>query len=357
METTLICSMDESFAESLPEYINYIPLNMKRGVNLKDIKNIFTLKKIFKEKEFDIIVYSTPNASFFASLAGKLQKIPVRLYNQWGIRYVTFSGVKRFIFKTLEKITCFFSTHVRSVSFKNMQFAIDEGLCSKDKISVIGIGGTIGVDLNEYDISSKDKFRACVRKKYDIKDDDFVFGFVGRLNVDKGINELIEAFKEIDDAKLMLVGMIDDNYGPNKQNLDFAQNNPNIIITGNVPSNEVQKYISCFDILVHPTYREGFGKVLQESMAMGTPIITTDVPGPSEVIENDISGILVPVKDSVALRNEMLSLMKDFQRRSLYAKSGRERVEKYFERSIMLQNILDEYNKILNIDQKDKVKI
>lgn len=357
-DVTLVCDMDQDFITRNSDFAKCVPVKMSRGIDFKGaINGIKTFYKLFKENQFDIIQYSTPNAALYSSIAGTFAKIPVRLYGQWGIRYVTFGGIKRFIFKTLEKITCLFSTHVRAQSFKNRQFAINEGLCKEDKISVIGIGGTIGVDFNEFDINKKSEYRKETRETHNISDDDFVFGFVGRLNVDKGINELIEAFAEIDNAKLMLVGMLDDNYGPSKRNLELAKNNPNVIITGNVPPNEVPKYISCFDILVHPTYREGFGKVLQESMAMGTPIITTDVPGPSEVIENDVSGILVPVKDSAALRNEMLSLMEDNERRNRYVKSARERAEKYFERSIMLQNILDEYNKILEIDRKEEVKI
>lgn len=353
-DVTLVCDMDDGFIERNSDFAKCVPVKMSRGIDFKGAVNgIKTFYKIFKENKFDIIQYSTPNAALYASIAGMFAKIPVRVYGQWGIRYVTFKGVKKFVFKTLEKITCIFSTDVRAQSYKNRLFAINEGLCKEKKISVIGIGGTIGVDFNEFDINKRDEYRKQIRETYNILDDDFVFGFVGRLNVDKGINELIEAFKDIENAKLMLVGMIDDNYGPSKRNLAFAKSSPNIIITGNVPPSEVPKYISCFDVLVHPTYREGFGKVLQESMAMCTPIITTDVPGPSEVIENDISGILVPAKDSISLKGEMLSLMEDIGRRERYVKSARARAEKYFQRHIMLQNILDEYNKILQIDKTE----
>ncbi len=357
-DVTLVCDMDEDFVDRNSDFANCVPVKMARGIDFKGaINGILTFYKLFKQNNFDIIQYSTPNAALYSSIAGALAKIPVRIYGQWGIRYVTFIGFKKFIFKTLEKITCLFSTHVKAVSFKNRQFAITENLCSSDKIAVIGIGGTVGVDFTEFDINKKDAYRREIRENFNISDDDFVFGFVGRLNVDKGINELIEAFKDIENAKLMLVGMLDDDYGPSKENLEFAKNNPNIIMTGNVPTDQVCKYLSCFDILVHPTYREGFGKVLQESMAMCCPIITTNIPGPSEVIENEISGILVPVKNSVALKNEMLSLMRDADRRQRYTNAGRMRAEKYFERSVMLNNILEEYNKILKVAPKEKVKI
>lgn len=90
--------------------------------------------------------------------------------------------------------------------------------------------------------------------------------------------------------------------------------------------------------------------VLQEAMAMGLPIITTDVPGPSEVIVNHKTGILVPDHDANALYKEMKALMKDPQRRQMYSEKGRERVERFFARPVMLRNIYTHYCKLLGID-------
>ena len=105
--------------------------------------------------------------------------------------------------------------------------------------------------------------------------------------------------------------------------------------------------MSVFDTLVHPTYREGFGKVLQEAMGMHLPIITTDVPGPKEVIEDGVSGVLVPAKDENALAEKMIVLYEDKQLRDNLALKGRARAEKYFDRPIMLENILNDMNDIV----------
>ena len=103
-----------------------------------------------------------------------------------------------------------------------------------------------------------------------------------------------------------------------------------------------------FDVLTHPTYREGFGKVLQEAMGVNIPIITTDVPGPSEVIENNVSGILCKVQDPEDLCKKMELLYNDAELRESFRKAGKERAEKYFDRPIMLNNILVDMNKIMN---------
>ena len=129
--------------------------------------------------------------------------------------------------------------------------------------------------------------------------------------------------------------------------MNKAQNDDRVIFTGIVPANEVYSYMSMMDVLVHPTYREGFGKVIQEGMGMGLPIITTDIPGPSEVIENNISGILAEVKNSDDLAEKMELIYNDENMRNSFAKEGRIRAEKYFDRPIMLDNIACEMEKIL----------
>ena len=351
-DVTLICNNDDEFAASLPEYIKFIPVSMARGVDLSAISSVFQFIKIFKKEKFDIIQYSTPNASLYASIGAFLAGARVRRYSQCGIRYVAFEGFSRKFFKIFEKITCKLSTAIKAQSPKNMQFAIDEGLCKKDKISVIGIGGTIGVDLSQCRSFDNNEAKKELREKYGIPQDAFVYGYVGRVNVDKGTNELITAFnknsKDDENIYLALVGMLDDANPISDENLEIAKNHPRIIMTGNVDFNEVYPHMAMFDVLVHPTYREGFGKVLQEAMGVGLPIITTNVPGPSEVVENNISGILCEVKNSDDLAEKMLLLRNDGELLKNIAEAGSKRAEKYFDRPIMLKNILDDMNETAN---------
>ncbi len=350
-DVTLICNMEEGFAEKNSDYAKCIHLPMARGVSVKDVfKSIKALKKIFKKEKFDVVYYTTPNASMYAALAGKSAKIAKRVYNQCGLRYVSFTGLKRFIFKLVEKITCKNSTHVRAQSPLNMEFAIKEGLCNKNKISVVGIGGTIGVDLKDCDSFNRKKVRLALREKYGIPSDAFVYGFVGRLNKDKGTNELIQAFSQVEEnignAYLVLVGMNDTANPITFENMQKAETDSRIILTGNVPKDEVYKHMSMFDVMVHPTYREGFGKVLQEAMGMSLPIITTNVPGPSEVVAQGKYGLLVEPQNVNNLIEKMLLIERDNTLREKLACLGRKRAEEFFDRPIMLNNILQDMNSI-----------
>lgn len=351
-DVTLICNAEEGFIERKSHFAKCIDLKMQRGASIGDMLTMpFKMRKIFKENKYDIVYYMTPNASMYASLGAFLAGIPTRIYAQAGIRYVSFTGIKKVIFKAIEKFTCMFSTHIRSQSPKNREFAISEGLCKADKISVIGIGGTTGVLLEQCDSFDHAQVKNELREKYGISKDTFLFGYVGRINADKGINELIEAFhnlqKENDNISLALVGMLDDANPISPENMKRAEDNPDIFFTGNVPTNEVYQHMAMFDALVHPTYREGFGKVLQEAMGMRLPIITTNVPGPSEVVEKNISGILVDAQDSVALEKAMGDLLGNPQLCSSLASEGRKRAEKYFDRPIMLNNQLEGMNNLI----------
>lgn len=351
-EVSLVCSMDEGFSDRNSDYAHCINLPMKRGVNPHDMFTVpLKLFKLFRKENFDIVYYTSPNVSLYAGLAAKLAGIPCRLYSQCGLRYVSFTGKKRLIFRIVEKITCELSSTVRAQSPKNRQFAIDEGLCKEDKISVVGLGGTTGVSLQACDSFDKEETKDRLRRKYGIPNDAFVYGYVGRVNADKGINELINAFTAaqtaINNIWLVLVGMIDDTNPIDPNIMNQAKSNDHIVFTGNVAPSEVYFHMSMFDVLTHPTYREGFGKVLQEAMGMSLPIITTDVPGPSEVIEDGISGILVEPKNQDDLEEKMVLLYNDPRLRESFANNGRLRAERYFDRPIMLDNILKDLNKTL----------
>lgn len=351
-DVTLVCNMEEGFAERNQDYAKCINLPMSRGASIGDlIKMPWQLYKLFKKEKFDVIYYTTPNVSLYAAIAGWMAGTKCRFYNQCGLRYVSFEGKKRTIFKAIEKFTCKLSTTVREQSPMNRQFAIDEGLCPAEKISVVGIGGTIGVSLEQVDSFDKTEAKSTLRRKYGIPEDGFVYGYVGRVNADKGINELITAFCQLQkkhvDINLVLVGMLDDVNPITPENLQIAKENEHIFLTGNVPPSEVYQHMSMFDVLTHPTYREGFGKVLQEAMGVGLPIITTNVPGPSEVVENGVSGVLVNDHDSVDLLEKMSLLYQDEELRLSIAKAGRKRAETYFDRPIMLNNILEDLNATL----------
>ena len=160
------------------------------------------------------------------------------------------------------------------------------------------------MDLKKFDINYREQWRTEVRKKYGIDEDDFVYGFVGRITRDKGINELLEAYFSLNtDAKLFLVGGIEENHKLNLDLLNKAIEDKNAIFVGNVT--DVEKYYATMDVLILPSYREGFGNVIIEAGVMGTPAIVSNIPGPKDAIRDSETGLLVKVKNVKDLVDKM----------------------------------------------------
>ena len=338
-DVTLICTMSDQFLERYSSEFHCINVKMQRGISLKEVLvKPFEFYRIFKREKFDYVQYATTNASFYACVPAKLCGIKTRVYCQWGLLYVGFEGIKRKFFKWIEKFLCTKATHITVASKKNMEYALQEGLMKAEKASVVGDGGTIGVDLKEFDYAKRNAFKAEVLEEYPILKGKTVFGFVGRIETDKGINELLKAFLKTNTPSfaLLLIGPFDElRCNLDADALNAAKASENVIFHGfttNVP-----KYMSAMDILVHPTYREGFSMVIQQAMAMGCAIITTDVPGPSEVIEEGKSGLLVPAQTVNELADAMQALGNDPERQKRFSEAGLQRVKEKFERSRMLE--------------------
>ena len=206
-DVSVICSPDDALKELLGDGIKYIPADIPRGVSFfGSLRAIRQLKSIFKREKFDLIQYSTPNAAFYASIAAKAVKAKVRNYHLMGLRYLGEIGLKRKILKALEKTACKNSTHVECVSPSNLALAEAEGLFPKGKGIVVWNGSSGGLDTERFDVARRSEYREEIRNKYGIGEDELVFGFVGRITRDKGVNELLSAFSKIDGAKLLMVG-------------------------------------------------------------------------------------------------------------------------------------------------------
>lgn len=349
-EVTLVCSMSEDFIKKNSDKFHCVNIPMKRGISISDLLAVpWKFWKLFRKEKFDYVQYATTNASFYASLPAKLAGIKTRVYCQWGLLYIGYIGLKRRLFKWIEKLLCSVSTHITVASKKNMEFAVREGLMPIEKASVIGDGGTVGVDLSVFDVERRASYREQVLSEHPELQDRTVFGYVGRIETDKGVVELLKAFLSLieDRYALLLIGGFDEL----RSDID-----PDLIVkaksTGRVVfhgfTREVPKYMSAIDILVHPTYREGFSMVIQQAMAMGCAIITTNIPGPSEVIEDSSSGILVRDHSEEELTLAMTRLGEDPDLRAKLASAGLGRVRLLFNRERMLKLTYEDRLRMMN---------
>lgn len=348
-DISFICSEDVEFAAELPEFIHYFPVPMERGISISGIKSMMLMKEIFVKEKFDLIQYSTPNASLYAALAGKLSGIPVRLYCQWGMVYVGFSGIKRHIFKTVEKTVCRLSTWIEPDSISNLSFAHKEKLYPETKGAVIWNGSACGIDLEKFDISQKVEYRKYIREKYNFTEESFVYGFVGRITKDKGINELFAAFKEIYESNsnvyLMMVGATENDATVDETLFSWSKECDRVIYVGF--TNTVEQYLSAMDAYILPSYREGFGMGVVEAEAMGVPVIVTDIPGPVDAMEENETGIIVKKGNQAELLSAMNKMYEDENMRKKYSRNAHDFVINKFEQKKLFEEILLDRKKLL----------
>ena len=346
-DISFICNPDDEFAASLPEYIHYFPVHMERGISLDGIKAMLEIKKIFARERFDLIQYSTPNASLYASLAGWLARIPVRLYCQWGMAFVGFQGVKRKIFKAVEHLVCSLSTWIEPDSYSNLTFAHEQGLYPRNKGSVIWNGSACGVNLQKFNVDNKKAYRDSIRKQYQIPNDAFVFGFVGRVTRDKGVNELLAAFQKVSpDCYLLMVGPDEIDSTIDSELIAWSKKSGRVIYTGY--TKVVEQFLSAMDCFVLPSYREGFGMGVVEAETMGVPVIVTDIPGPIDAMVDGKTGIVIPVRNTEALIFAMNKMLADAEFAEVCGNAGVEHAKNNFEQNQLFEKILEDRKKLLS---------
>lgn len=352
-EITFVTGLDDEFKRPIPAGVRVLRVHMHRGMSFDGLRAIHELKAIFKRERFDLVQYSTPNASLYTSIAAKLAGVPVRLYCQWGIVYVGFHGFKRKVFKTIEKTVCRLSTWVEPDSFGNLRFSHDEGLYPEKKGSVIWNGSACGVKLDKFDISQRGVWRKAIREKYDIPADARVFGFIGRITGDKGINELYAAYRQIlaemPDSYLMLVGGMEKADSVDDALYAWAEAEPRVLFCGS--TNVVEQYLSAMDVFILPSYREGFGAVVVEAESMGLPVIVTDIPGPTDAMREGETGLIVKKADVPTLVDAMLRLGNDAALREKFAANARPFIENSFEQSALMRHIMEDRKRLMGVTE------
>lgn len=354
-QVTLVASEDKRLrrlAESQPG-VNFIPFAMRRRVSAGDaVKFTFKLFRLFRREKFHFVQYFMPNAAFYAAIAAKAAGIKFRYYQLGGLRYSAARGIKRFLLKIPDIIACRCSTQVVCVSRGNLNLAVRDRLFPPRKGVIIGHGGSKGVDMTLFDAARKDEWNREIRRKLGIGMDKAVIGFAGSIRRDKGCGELLTAFEKLarkyPDIMLLLVGDRDFfNTIPAPQR-NFAGKSGRVMIIPRkeegeyIPYEEMPQYLSVFDILAFPSYREGLPNVVIEVQALGIPAVVAKIPGADEAFDDGVTGIGIPAKDPDALANALEILINSPEKREKMGAQAHSFVEKYFNQAILLQQILDE---------------
>lgn len=321
---------------------------MRRGISpFNDFISLFLMMRLMLNLKPDIVHSYTPKAGFVCMLAAWVCRVPVRIHTFTGLIWPSSIGIRKSLLMLADRLLCVCATHILPEGegvLRDLRF----GRITDKPLRVIGYGNIAGVDVEYFSPFKPEMFDAGdkVRQHYDVDSRDFVFVFVGRLNRDKGIEELLNAFEKLPShCQLLIVGGLDETVPINAHLEQTIKNHPRIHWMGFL--DDIRPALMAANVLVLPSYREGFPNVVIQAGAMQLPVIATDISGSNEVIQSGFNGWLVPVKDSEALSHAMgfavtcsPSILTEMGR------AARVRVVERFERTAHWQRMLAFYSSL-----------
>lgn len=331
------------------EGVKTIAVEMQRGMSpFKDIVSLVKLYLVFKKEKPQIVHSITPKAGLLCMLAAKFAGVPIRMHMFTGLLFPTMKGFSQKIFIKMDQLLCWAATNIYPEGNGVKQDLINYNITSKP-LKVLANGNVNGIDLDFFSpkqISEDQKYQ--LRNELNFGPQDFVFVFVGRLVGDKGINELVDAFKSFDNSnvKLLLVGPLELKQDPIKEaTIKEITNNKNIISVGS--KSDVRPYLAISDVLVFPSYREGFPNVVLQAGAMELPCIVTNISGCNEIIEEGKNGIIIPPKNKLAIANAMNFVIENKDKKEFFRKNARSMIESRYNQKLVWNAILKEYNSLI----------
>lgn len=311
---------------------DYIETPVNRSISLsEDFKSIRNICKLIKENNIDLVIGHTPKGGLLAMIAAKLCNVKHRIYFRHGLVYETSKGFKRFMLKSVDRLSSACATKVICVSPSVLAKSNEDKLANPSKQIILGHGTCNGVDTrNQFNPALIDSTKINILKeKYNISPDDFVIGYSGRLVRDKGIIDLIQAFELIENTehcKLLLVGMFEERDALPEDIKNKILSHPQIIYTGFI-NGGMENYYALMDLYVLPSYREGFPTGVLEAQSMGLPIVTTRVTGCCDSIVEGVTGLFADnTPQDLQKKIDMIRLDKKIDGRN-----GRKWVEENFD--------------------------
>ena len=328
--------------------VRYFPLQMTRKITpLQDLRCLFRLYHFLRKEKPFIIHSHTPKAGIVGMLAARMAGVPIRLHTIAGLPLMEAKGLKRSILLAVERITYWCATKVYPNSSGLLDFVVAHTLAPAEKFKLLGQGSSNGIDTNYFSrkqISSQTQ--KTVKESFGIPVSDFVFTFIGRLVGDKGINELVEAFvqvqQEVPQARLLLVGPLEADLDPlQDRTLQTIKQHPQITTTGY--QSDVRPFLALSHVFVFPSYREGFPNVVLQAAAMEVPCIVSDINGCNEIIEDQVNGGVIPPKQIKPLVEKMKYFYTHPDRLNEFAQKTKERIHQYYDRKQFWNLLLNEY--------------
>ena len=280
---------------------------------MRDLLALLRLMQLLRQLRPDIVHCYTSKAGVLGTVAARISRVPVRIRSVNGLPLMGSKGVRRRLLLFLERLSYRSATHVVANS-RGLQKFVSRVVWDGD-VGIIGNGSTNGVDLGHYRRTDRVAREANeLRNRLGYSAGSFIVLFVGRIVRDKGIDELVDAIGalSVDDGRrvsLLLVGSREKRNSISARSSRMIAEMDQILEVGFVE--DIRPYYALADVLVLPSYREGLPNVLLQGACFGLPLVATEIPGNTDIVEHGVTGLLIPAQDSNALANALRRLSSE----------------------------------------------
>ena len=354
-EMHLICSDGDGLAEfAQRQKIKYQPVEISRQLApWKDIKAVFRIARYIRKNHIDLIVaHYFPKASLITTLANLLAGNRTKVMIAHGVLHDTMHGMVRKLVIWEQKFDVFFAKKVVCVSPSVARRRREDGIEKEDKQVILGGGSCNGVDalvkFNPENVSAEEL--GLFRMQFGLKKSDFVVGFSGRLVHDKGIAELSQAFMLLKQRhpwksiKLLIIGEPERRDSVPREVMNVLYSSNDVVFTGRIPYSEIQKYYLLMNVLVLPSYREGFPTVVLEAGSMGVPVVVSKATGCVDSIKEGVTGLFTEIQPEAIAENVARFLDTNYAEE--IGKNARQYVVENYDQHIIRQYMLDLLNAV-----------
>lgn len=328
---TVACSpSDDLYRFSEEKKFDVFPVVIKRSISpIQDILSIWKLYRFIKRNKFDVVIAHSPKGGVIGMIASFLAGSPKRVYFRHGLVFETSKGFKRKLLILIEKVTSFCAHLVVNVSPSIENQALHLRLNPPSKNVILGKGTCNGIDVNRFSPKTNSDNKQNI-----------TVGFVGRLSNDKGVTELVEAWKILEtrhsNIELLLIGPLDERDRLIPETMNWIETSKSIRCLGEIQ--DVSMYYKEMDIFVLPSYREGFPTVTLEASASGLPVVTTKNTGCVDSILEGKTGIFTELTPQ-AIADALEVYIGDPELRKEHGSNGRRFVVENFSEQIVYKEI------------------
>lgn len=314
---------------------------------IRDLKSIVDLEHCFRKIKPAIVHTHTSKAGIAGRLAAARARVPGIIHTIHGFPFHPgMNPLKYLTYVQLERLAARYTTVLLSQSLEDVKTARSLGI-EPTSGKVVWIGN--GVDVTRFDPRRFSReARRQIRKDLGVKDEEVIITTIGRVNREKGYEDLLLAAARLQGPwRLLCIGE-DEGYLEKARDLSRR-----LGVEGRVwflgRRSDVDRILAISDIFVLASHREGVPRSVIEAQAMGLPCVVTNIRGSREIVVDKETGLIAPVRNPEALARAIQELIDSAELRSELGKNGRRRVEQNFSEELVFTRILNAYKEVLSM--------